>query len=55
MTFTCTICGALVELQRPDDKPLPEDMQVCYKCEKKRQRKKIKSELGYSRVGLKNI
>lgn len=55
MIFNCKVCGNPVHLRRPDDKPLPEDMKICYECLKKQERKDIKSSLGYSRIGLKNI
>ena len=55
MIYVCKICNKPVHLNRPDNKPLPEDMKVCYPCEKKQERKDIKSNLGYSRIGLKNV
>jgi len=55
MNFICLKCGLPVFIRRRDDKPLPEDQKICYPCEKKLQRKEIKSNLGYSRIGLKNI
>lgn len=55
MNFTCLACNKLVFIKRPDDKPLPVELQVCYPCEKKKQKKEIKSKLGYSRIGLNNV
>ena len=55
MIYVCLRCNQPVFLRRSDDKPLPNEMKICYPCEKKIQRKEIKSELGYSRVGLNNI
>ena len=55
MIFICSSCGNPVHLNRPGDKPLPDDMKICYECEKKKERKEIKSNLGYSRIGLRNV
>lgn len=55
MIFNCLACDRPVYLQRPDDKPLPEDYKICHDCEMKQDRKEIQSKLGYTRIGLKNI
>ena len=55
MNYICKICNKSTFINRPDDKPLPENEQICYSCEKKKRRKEIKTKLGYSRIGLNNI
>jgi transcription elongation factor Elf1 len=55
MIFNCLICGHPVHLRRPDDKPLPVEYQVCYKCELRKEGKETRSKLGYSRIGLRNV
>lgn len=55
MIYICKICNTPVHIVRPENKLLPVELQVCYNCEKKKERKEIKSNLGYSRIGLNNI
>ena len=55
MNFLCIKCRKPVFIKRPENEPLPLEQQTCYNCEKEIQRKEIKTGLGYSRIGLRNV